>query len=249
MQINFILQGKGGVGKSYVATLLAQNYTSRKTSTLCIDTDPVNQTFSHFSALKVQSLEIMEKQEVNPRKFDDLVTMLVKALDDTDKAVIDNGSTSFSPLCKYMVEQEVVTSLKKEAEKKGKELNIFFHTVVTGGAGLVDTAKGLEAVSKHFPENQLIIWINEYFGKTSKTKNSFTDTPAYKDLEKAKRIYATITLPALQKQTFGYDLEQMLSSYQTFDEAINNPEFNLMAKQRLALVKRNLFAEIEKANL
>ena len=60
MQINIILQGKGGVGKSYIASLMAQYYNKKGISTLCVDTDPVNQTFSQFQALRVKKLSVIE---------------------------------------------------------------------------------------------------------------------------------------------------------------------------------------------
>ena len=48
-QIHFILQGKGGVGKSFIASLLAQYLRDRKNGqVVCFDTDPVNPTLSRY---------------------------------------------------------------------------------------------------------------------------------------------------------------------------------------------------------
>ena len=45
--VHLSLQGKGGVGKSLVASLLAQYFRDRKgMSVRCIDADPVNQTLA-----------------------------------------------------------------------------------------------------------------------------------------------------------------------------------------------------------
>jgi CO dehydrogenase nickel-insertion accessory protein CooC1 len=57
-KIHIILQGKGGVGKSLIAAVLAQYKTSKGQNPLCIDTDPVNATFNGFKALNVQRLQI-----------------------------------------------------------------------------------------------------------------------------------------------------------------------------------------------
>ena len=47
-KIHIILQGKGGVGKSLIAAVLAQYKASKGQNPLCIDTDPVNATFNGF---------------------------------------------------------------------------------------------------------------------------------------------------------------------------------------------------------
>ncbi|MFA7431894.1 MAG: hypothetical protein WCZ23_17190 [Rhodospirillaceae bacterium] len=55
--INLTLQGKGGVGKSFVASLLAQYYQSRGGDLACYDTDPVNQSFGGYTAFGVERVQ------------------------------------------------------------------------------------------------------------------------------------------------------------------------------------------------
>lgn len=47
-KIHMILQGKGGVGKSFISSKLAQYKVAKGRNLLCIDTDPVNATFYGF---------------------------------------------------------------------------------------------------------------------------------------------------------------------------------------------------------
>jgi len=54
--IHLTLQGKGGVGKSLVASILAQYFRHRGTEIHCLDTDPVNQTFSQYTELGAPSI-------------------------------------------------------------------------------------------------------------------------------------------------------------------------------------------------
>jgi len=55
--VHLSLQGKGGVGKSLVASLLAQYFKQRKGMTVrCIDADPVNQTLAQYKELGAQRL-------------------------------------------------------------------------------------------------------------------------------------------------------------------------------------------------
>ena len=75
-RIHMLLQGKGGVGKSFIASVLAQYKLAKGQKPLCIDTDPVNATFFGFKALKVQRLQLMDGEEINPRNFDALVELV-----------------------------------------------------------------------------------------------------------------------------------------------------------------------------
>jgi CO dehydrogenase nickel-insertion accessory protein CooC1 len=72
-RIHMILQGKGGVGKSFIAATIAQYKASKGQKPLCIDTDPVNLTFHGYKALGVRRLELMDGEEINSRNFDTLV--------------------------------------------------------------------------------------------------------------------------------------------------------------------------------
>ncbi|WP_257998120.1 P-loop NTPase [Oligella urethralis] len=63
-QIHFVLQGKGGVGKSFVASLLAQYLKSTGNEVHCYDTVPVNQTFSRYKKLKVEIVKILTEHGI-----------------------------------------------------------------------------------------------------------------------------------------------------------------------------------------
>jgi len=71
--IHMVLQGKGGVGKSFVAALMAQFLQDRGCDPLCIDTDPVNATFAGYSAFGVHAIDLVDSRDINPRRFDLLV--------------------------------------------------------------------------------------------------------------------------------------------------------------------------------
>ena len=132
-KIHMVLQGKGGVGKSVIAALIAQYKASNGQAPLCIDTDPVNSTFHGYKSLNVRRLQIMDGDEINSRNFDSLVELIAPS---TDDVVIDNGASSFVPLSHYLVTNQVPALL----QEMGHELVV--HTVITGGQALVDTLSG-----------------------------------------------------------------------------------------------------------
>ena len=53
-------------------------------------------------------------------------------------------------------------------------------------------------------------------------------------------------MPERHPHTYGDDIRQMLERRLTFDEAIEDPQFSLVSKQRLAIVRREIFDQIDK---
>jgi hypothetical protein len=51
--VHIILQGKGGVGKSFVSAILAQYFRTKPAPVHCLDTDPINATFAQSSRFPV----------------------------------------------------------------------------------------------------------------------------------------------------------------------------------------------------
>ena len=54
--VHILLQAKGGVGKSFVAAVVAQYYFNRIGVAQCFDTDPGNATLAQYKALAVDTL-------------------------------------------------------------------------------------------------------------------------------------------------------------------------------------------------
>jgi hypothetical protein len=234
-RVHFVMQGKGGVGKTFVASLLAQYHQEHDRDVICIDTDPVNATFAGYKAFNVHRLELMDGNELNPRKFDQMMKQLIE---EDSHFVVDNGAASFLPLSNYMIENDVIGMLTEQ----GKE--VLIHTLITGSQGLRDTLTGFSKLAEHLPESaQLVVWLNEYFGPIiSDDGKQFEEMKVY--TKHKSRINGLIRIPRQSSSTFGQDVETMLSRRATFAEVRENPEFELMAKQRLTMVKRNLFEQM-----
>jgi Mrp family chromosome partitioning ATPase len=89
-KVHFILNSKGGVGKSFIAFLLAQYYRQRQAPVVCFDADETTATFSSFAALNVTRIELMQGPRIDERRFD---LILEKVLTDDAHAVIDTGTS------------------------------------------------------------------------------------------------------------------------------------------------------------
>ena len=91
--IHFILQGKGGVGKSMIAAFLYQAAAELGKSVEAFDTDPVNATLAGYKSFSVTRIDVLDDSgAVEPRKFDELVDSL--AYSQCDHVIVDNGAWS-----------------------------------------------------------------------------------------------------------------------------------------------------------
>jgi hypothetical protein len=236
-KIHMILQGKGGVGKSVIAAMLAQYKASKGHKTLCIDTDPVNATFHGYEALDVHQIALMEDDEIIPRRFDALVEIIAPSEHDI---IIDNGASAFVPLTHYLITNQVPALLAG----MGHELVI--HTVVTGGQALLDTVNGFRQLAGQFPaEASFVVWLNPYWGPIQHEGKSFEQLKAY--LDRKSRVSAIVQMPVLKEETFGRDLSDMLQARLTFDEALAAASLTIMTRQRLKIIKGKLFDHLDQA--
>ncbi len=236
-KIHMVLQGKGGVGKSFISSALAQYKTAKGHTPLCIDTDPVNATFHGYQALNVKKLDILDGDEINSRNFDHLVELTVNSEEDV---IIDNGASSFVPLSHYLISNDVPTLLKE----LGHELVV--HTVITGGQALLDTVSGFAQLARQFPEPSLFaVWLNPYWGPIEHEGRGFEQLKAYK--ENKERVSAILALPQLKEETYGRDISDMLQERLTFDEALAKESLTIMTRQRLKIFRTKLFEQMDRA--
>ena len=236
-KIHMILQGKGGVGKSFIAAVLAQYKLSKGQKPLCIDTDPVNSTFFGFKGLDVRRLHILDGDEINSRHFDTLVELIAPSRNDV---IIDNGASSFVPLSHYLISNQVPALLLE----MGHELVV--HTVITGSQALLDTVSGFAQLANQFPREALFaVWLNPYWGPIEHEGKGFEQLKAYK--ENKDRVSAILQIPELKDETYGRDLSDMLEGRLTFDEALATGSLTIMTRQRLKIVRGQLYEQVDKA--
>lgn len=232
--IHMILQGKGGVGKSLIAAIVAQKLIANGSDVRCFDTDPVNDTFSRYEAFTTSQVNILSADNViDSRTFDELIEDLLNHEGD---AVVDNGASTFIPLSAYLAENDSITML----EEAGK--TVYIHTVLTGGQAMDDTLIGLNALATAHSA-PIVVWENEFFGEVAKDGRRFTDSRSFAELQ--NRIKGVVTIHRRTADTFGKDMELMVKNKMTFDEAMKSPIFRTAAERnRLNTVRKSLFTQL-----
>lgn len=233
-RVHLTLQGKGGVGKSFVSSLVTQYLMSLGAPVVAVDTDPVNATLCGYTAFNTRRIELMDGGSLIERNFDALIEQIVE--EDTN-FVVDNGASSFIPLSFYLNENDAIRTIREH----GKEVVI--HTVVTGGQAMRDTVSGLyDLMTQMPPEASIVVWLNEFFGDVVADGQRFEDAPGFQ--KNRSRITGLVRIARQTGSTFGRDVQLMLDSKLTFDQVAQSPDFGLMAKSRLARVRAAIFDQL-----
>ncbi len=238
--IHLTLQGKGGVGKSLVASVLAQYLLRKGAPVRCVDTDPVNRTLAQYEGLGANWLSLRdEHNRIDQRAFDGLMERFLT--EDSATFVVDNGASTFLPLWHYLLENSGLQFLRDQGRR------VYVHTVITGGQALLDTLNGFNELAQTTQERNIVVWVNEYFGRVEADGKRFTDMAAYRS--NTDKVCGAVILPKRNQDTFGRDVEEMISAKLTFQEAISAARFSIMAKQRLKVVERDLFEQLDALSL
>ena len=234
--IHLTLQGKGGVGKSLIASVLAQYFREHGRDVRCVDTDPVNRTLAQYSALGADRLNLRdEHNRIDQRSFDTLMERFLT--EDGATFVVDNGASTFLPLWHYLLENSALEYLRQQ------ERRVYVHTVITGGQALIDTLNGFNELAQTTQERNIVVWVNEYFGRVEADGKKFSEMAAYRD--NADKVCGAVIFTKRNQDTFGRDVEDMISAKLTFQEAITTARMSIMAKQRLKVVERDLFEQLD----
>jgi hypothetical protein len=229
--IHFIANGKGGIGKSFISSLLCQYLINKGESTTAIDTDPNNTTLYNMKALKAKFLQLIDQEgKFDVRAFDKIIELVFEKK--SENYLIDSGATTFIPLIDYLKENQAIEYLKSQ------EMDVYMHIPIVGGQAKDDTILGLIQLVEAF-DCKFVVWINEYHG-------ALVDFEKSEQYNKIKdKIRAIVTLSSLSKDTFGKDLLELTSKNLTFDEALLDKNFSLMSKQRLKIFRDKAFNQIK----
>ena len=179
----------------------------------------------------------MKDDEINSRYFDNLIEMIAASEQDI---IIDNGASSFVPLSHYLISNEVPALL----QEMGHEMIV--HTVITGSQSMFDTINGFSQLIGQFPiESKFVIWLNPYWGAVEHDGKPFEQMKVY--TANKDRITAIVNLPKLKEDTHGRDFSEMLENRQTFDQALASDQLTIMTRQRLKIIKTQIYQQLDSA--
>lgn len=256
--VHFVLQGKGGAGKSFVANIIGQYAKQLDSNNIIIDTDPLNQSLYKIKGLNCEYINILnqQKDDIDQRKFDEIIECTLAS--SAEHIVIDTGSSSFLQLSTYIKKQNVIALLN------GIGYQTKFHFVVNGGSEqneamklTIEFAKILSDVES---QNRgcydfykpLVLWLNPM---PDQLRFDNEDNDIYKDhsyILLEPLLDTIVCLPIYsQDGVVKRDVFSMKDNLLTFDEFYQQPydkeagKFGFMAKARMKEFQKSLYNAIE----
>lgn len=230
--LHFVMQSKGGAGKSVCSVLLSQYFVDRLGSdnVQLVDTDPNNKTLGAFKALNVDKLDIIKpvgmEKEIDSAKFD---IFIEKFVTEDKPMVVDTGSGEYLAITNYLISNNVLPQLM-EMDKE-----IYIHCPINFGQSSFETFRCLHWLSNAFLDANIVVWENEFFGLKD-------DIHSYK---KPDNLRGIIKITKRNRDTYERDFMNMLSQNMTFAEVADNSGFNFMQKSRLHQIKNDVFTQID----
>lgn len=239
--LHFILQGKGGVGKSMIASLLYQYLDAKGLTVIGIDTDPVNHTLASYRDFNVQTLDVMQDGKIDSRKWDLLLEGICEAPDDAH-VLIDNGASSFVELTAYMKEMDMINAMNALGH------DVIVHTLITGGQALKDTNDNLVRLCMFMPETPLVVWLNPFFGEIEMDGKKFEEFKSFREF--SDHFRAVLRLPTGNRDTLGKDLEELFAKRMPFKTALDKTsQVHRAVKMRLTIFWRKFVDLVDIAGL
>lgn len=266
--LHIFLQGKGGVGKSFCASMLAQYLRSRLPSDispeeyrrhlLLWDSDPNNHTLSSFKALNVDYVDLVNNgQNVSIQAYDKFFELInVYNLSSSDaecSAILDTGSSNFIQTVNFLDRNDGLDIMQEEYG-----VNVFIHCPIFAGTASYNACWfDFDQMCSRFQNVNFILWINNYKEFVFTANHKIGSEPMY--AKNRKRIAAVIDLPFLDYDTPNRAvLEFILNRFLTFDEVqfgatVTGPdgserEFSRLEVRRAAKVRSQIFDAISVIN-
>jgi len=239
--VEIILGHKGGIGKSTISAYRAEYLKEKEEKeVMCIDTDPENTTFLKYKNLNPIHIQIKDDTtgDIDKSKLDDLTEII---LDNKDKnLVIDTGSTTYTPLVSYLIENDFFSILDNE--------NIEYRLlcIVHGGGNTLDSINGIVKINNKFPNASLIVFNNELQASTSFNNKELTETKAYQSIK--DNVIGIVNIPKKSSYIVD-DITSMAQKRLLFSDLLANEDFKMMQKRRLLIYKDDLWNEFDKLGL
>ena len=218
-RLNLILNGKGGVGKSFFAVNFVQYLKDKRIPHIALDSDDTNSTLKRFHP-EAQFFDVTEERELDS---------MIAALDAADLAVVDCRAASTDIFLDYfdrVAAFELLASL-------GADL-----TVLMPVTHEPDSVEQVRTVAERFNSHcKYVIIRNEVFSPTFE----IFDQTKIRSRVLCELRGREISMTKLQDWlVLGLNQTRL-----TITQAKEHSHFSLLDRQRLIMWQRRLYEEIE----
>lgn len=232
--IHFVLQGKGGVGKSLIASMIAQYCQKNGHTPACADVDPTTPTLSKTKALNAQLMEITRNGQIVQSLFDPMIVGMLKT---NSPCVIDTGTSSFAPMIKYIKDNDTFDLLTQSGK------NVYVHAVIMAGQELQNCFDGFIAMLDMVKGTgaKIVLWSNEMKGVPLIDGKLLNDVPEAKGPD----VAGVVTIIDRDNEAFLSDMKKMSEGFRTLDEVMNDETVFIPARLRIEKIFKGVFDQLD----
>jgi hypothetical protein len=229
-----ILSSKGGVGKSYIATLVANSILSLNANIKFYDNDSETPRLSQYTSLESEHIQLynldndgyVKAESLNINAMDTITNELESG--DSNIILVDNGSPSFQPYLSYFQYNTI---------ELFNNIDVDFIIVIPISKDTVTHNAPIEVLNSYGNRVKYILIENEHFGAFEYDVSAFDKLNVQYSIIKMERY----TNAQMKDINMVQELNLLL------DEAVKNKDFNLVSKSRLSMAKasfENVFLKI-----
>lgn len=242
--IHFVMQSKGGVGKSFCALMLAQYLLSKGQNIKIADIDPSNQSLIAYRKLGATFVSLLNNDDnVEVGSFDNVCDFIDQTPEDST-IVIDSGSSTFVQ-CFLFLSRQDITEMWKELG-----YHLIIHAPIACAEMRDDCIKTLSQMIDNINNTDFVIWINNYPQNVLSSNEQIENL--FKEIKNREVIKAVVNIPRQEPSTFGKTLRAVLDKhylFSQFEEKDNKLELfdrplTSLDYWRVKKLKQNFFEEI-----
>jgi len=231
--IHILLQGKGGVGKSFVALHLAQYFAEQGLPTAVFDSDPATPTLANYQALRPRYVNLMADDDLDVTQFDVLANEIVEA--SKRVVVLDTGSSNFIPMMSYLRSNKVLEVFSDMGR------HVFIHSVLVGGASARETLGCLVSTAESLAADGYVAWLNSFYGPVVFDGTQFEETRAFGMIKDKLTGVVRIKQRGSANNVLHLNaMREMTRRHLTYREVLASPEFSIWDRQRLRDAQREV---------
>lgn len=245
--VHMVLGSKGGIGKTLIASSLAQyiNTLRPERPAICFDADPSNAALTSVKALNATFLEgVFVRGEVMKEGFDPFIDHICqKTAAPDDFYVLDTGSNVYAPMVAFLKDTKIFELLAENGHHTA------LHIPISGGDEYETTLKCFDDLCGEFAASpvKIVPWINEYHG-TAKSPSGVPFEKSDVAQKHAKTIATIIAIPTWPPEIRRV-VSELFKSKETFAQGAEKHENQILVRQRILVAQREMFDTITNSGI
>lgn len=240
--VHIIIQEKGGVGKTLVASILAQYLVAHKgvCNLRCLDIDASNNSLSNYAALNAVALNLLKNGVITRQSFDPFYAIMAET---EDAILADIGTSAAISFLSFARSFE----LYQQALDMGRRL--FIHIVLMGGAEADDTLDSFSLIADDMPKSSIgeayiVPWLNPFHGPLE-----FTDDRLPFEKTEQYRTSSALIPGIINMPDFGQDFNDALNEARkigkTFAEVASDKSIAVSERYRVNKIRSSVYTSLD----